>query len=122
MGEKTLSTPLLELLTCEYALCVTFNLLSRLTVSPTLTIRIPATDPDDSQALCLPCHQLRSTEIRSQYAVVLDLYPLWKLWRQLRLWPDTTHVCMPTEPTVAKARPISAAGTLVHSDARQVLN
>lgn len=67
IGEKTLSTPLLELLTCEYVLCVTFNLLSRLTVSPTLTIGIPATDPDDSQALCLPCHQLRSTEIRSQY-------------------------------------------------------
>ena len=55
--------------------------------------------------------------------VIMYLNLLWGLWRQLRLWPDTTHVYMPTEPTVAKARPISAAGTLVvHSDVRQVLN
>lgn len=73
-----------------------------------------------------PCvyHVTSSDLLKSgpSMAVVLDLYPLWKLWMQLRLWPDTTHVYMPTEPTVAKAIPISAAGTLVHSDVCQVLN
>ena len=93
VGEKTLRTPLLELFTGDYAFCVTFQLLSRLTLGPTFTIGMPATDPCDSQALFAPCHQLRSTEVRSRMAVVLHLYPLWKLWRQLRLWPDMSPMC-----------------------------
>ena len=54
--------------------CVTLHLLFELLdhtvlgtyLSPTLTIDMPATDPDDSQALFSPCHQFRSIEIRSQ--------------------------------------------------------
>ena len=92
-GEKTLQTPLLELFTGEYAFCVTFQLLSRLTLGPTLTMVC--------QQLTLvtlrPClHHVTSSDplkSGSRMAVVLYLYPLWKLWRQLRLWPDTSPMC-----------------------------
>ena len=53
----------------------------------------------------------------------MHLDPLWELWKQLRLWLGPTPcVYVPTKPTAAKARPVSAAGALICLDVLQALN
>ena len=85
---------------------------------------MPETGPDDSQALFSPCHQFRSTEIRSQDGSSPVPVPTVEAVEAAQtLASHNSHVYMPTEPTVAKTSPVSAAVALVvHSDVRHVLS
>ena len=83
-----------------------------------------AIGPTDSQALFSPGHQARSTEVRSQDCNSHAPGPtVGAMEAAQTLTSPNFHVYMLTKPTVAKARPVSAAGVLaVLSDVPQVLN
>ena len=73
----------------------------------TLTVCMPAVGPGDSHALFSCSHWCRSTEVRSQDCSSCGPVGA-KEAAQTLVWPNP---CMyvPTEPTAAKARPVSAA-------------
>ena len=80
--------------------------------------------PGDSQALLSPGHQHRSTEVRSQDCSSHVSGPIEGAMEaaQTLSWPSP-HMCMPTNPAAAEARPISASGAfVVHLDVLQALN
>ena len=112
--------------------CVTFHPLLELTnsplvgtaFSPTLTVGTPAIGPRVSQALFSPGHQHRSTEVSSQdcsnHASGTTVGAVEAT--QTLAWP-ISHLYLPRKSTAAKARPVSAAGTLVvPSDVPEVLS
>ena len=56
-------------------------------------------------------------------AVIMCLDPLWELMETAQIRTcSSPPVYVPTKPTAAKARPISDAGALIHSDILQVLS
>ena len=91
--------------------CVPFHPLCRLTkytvvctpLSPTICWQMAF------MTLRYCFHQATSTDpLKSgpSTAVVMHLYPLWDLWRQLRLWPHPTLNCMCTQsPQLLKPDP-----------------
>ena len=112
--------------------CVPFHALCRLikytvvgtAVSPTLTLGMPADGPGDSQVLFSPGHRCRFIEVRFQDCTSHAPGPAVGAIEaaQTLAWHNPC-MYMPTKPTAAKARPVSAAGTLVvYSDVPQALN
>ena len=112
--------------------CVTFHLLCELTsysvigtaLSPILTVGMLVVGPGVSQALFLPGHQHRYTEVMSQDCGNPGSGPtLGAMGAALTLTWTNLRMYMPTKSTPAKARPISVAGALVVcSDVPQVLS
>ena len=91
-------------------------------LSPTLTMSVPANGPGVFHEF-LPGHQHRSTEVRSQdcsnHRSGLTMGA--KGAAQTLAWSNI-HVYVLVKSTAAKARPISDAGALIHSDILQVLS
>ena len=93
-------------------------------LGPALTIGMPAIGPGVSQALFSVGHQHRPAEVRSQDCGSHARGPAVGAMEaaQTLAWPNR-HVYVPTKPTAAKARPISATEALViHADILQALN
>lgn len=112
---------------CYVTLHLLFELLDhtvlRTSLSPTLTMDMPAIDPAVSQALFLAGHQHRSTKVRSH-----DYSKSW-IWThcgQCGGISDSGLVQLVSvhvhKSTVAKARPILTTGVLVPSDVLQALS
>ena len=80
---------------------------------------MPETGPDDSQALFSPCHQFRSTEIRSQDGSSPVPVPTVEAVEAAQtLASHNSHVYMPTKATAAKppSSPIPDARVIFLSD------
>ncbi|KAJ8781437.1 hypothetical protein J1605_007697 [Eschrichtius robustus] len=84
---------------------------------------MPAIGPGVSQALFSPGHQCRSTEVISQDCSSRVPGPTVVAVEaaQILAWSNP-RVYVPTKPTAAKARPVSATGALVHLDVPQLLS
>ena len=93
-------------------------------LSHTLAVGIVVIGLCVSQALFSLGHQHRSTEVRTRHCTIHALGPaVGSMEASQTLAFSNPHMYMPTEPTAAKARPVSELGTLsVHSSVLPVLN
>ena len=106
VGEEDLSTPLLEIFTCQCCLLcglTKYMLLAQPSAPPQSQVCWQLTLV--SLRHCL--HQATSTDVLKsgpRTTVVVHLDPLWELWRQLTLtWPSPPTCTHPLSPEVLRS-------------------
>ena len=91
-------------------------------LNPTLTLHMLVSGPGVSQVISLG-HQCRCTELRTQdNSIRVPGHAVEDMEAAQTLSWSKPHMYVPTKPTAAKARPISALAALIHVDIPPALN